>query len=118
MSNLGWYQVLTTAAKKVGGPKRLVAMLFGSGVLTGVVGDKVYTTIKHSKEAREAENLKLKVFTVINEGKSNEGLVFHEGDKFRVLEVDNEAVLIEKMGDGNNPYFVAASFLKIISDFE
>lgn len=50
MSNLGGYQLLTTAAKKVGGPGNLV-------------------------------------------------------------------VLIEKMGDTNNPYFISGDFLKEISDY-
>ena len=35
MSNLGWYQILTSMAKKVGGPKQLVGMILGGGVLLG-----------------------------------------------------------------------------------
>ncbi len=35
MSNLGWYQILTTMAKKVGGPKILIALLAGGGALLG-----------------------------------------------------------------------------------
>ena len=31
MSNLGWYQLMTTWAKKVGGPKQFMAMIFGAG---------------------------------------------------------------------------------------
>lgn len=31
MSNLGWYQVMTTAAKKVGGPPKFVSLNFGGG---------------------------------------------------------------------------------------
>ncbi len=35
MSNLGWYQILTTLAKKDGGPKQLIGLLIGSGALLG-----------------------------------------------------------------------------------
>ena len=49
---------------------------------------------------------------------SNEGLEFKIGDQFRVLESDKDAILIEKIGDNNNPYFVSAELLKNISDFE
>ena len=31
MSNLGWYQVMTTAAKKVGGPRNLLLLTLGAG---------------------------------------------------------------------------------------
>ena len=33
MSNLGGYQLLTTAAKKVGGPRNLVLLIAGTGAL-------------------------------------------------------------------------------------
>jgi hypothetical protein len=51
-------------------------------------------------------------------GESNEGLVFNEGDKFIVLSQDKDAVLIEKIGDTNNPYFVSLELLLDISDFK
>ena len=40
------------------------------------------------------------------------------GDKFKVLESDGDAVLIEKIGDLTNPYFVSAELLKDISDYK
>lgn len=36
MSNPGAYQWLTTAAKKVGGPKNLVVIIVGTGAVAGV----------------------------------------------------------------------------------
>ena len=39
------------------------------------------------------------------------------GDAYRILESDGESVLIEKIGDTNNPYFVSADFLRSVSDF-
>jgi len=38
MSNLGWYQKLTTAAKAVGGPKRLFGLILAGGATIGVGG--------------------------------------------------------------------------------
>lgn len=49
---------------------------------------------------------------------SNEGLQFHVGETFKVLERDGNAVLIEKLGDDNNPYFVVAELLNEISDYK
>ncbi len=39
-------------------------------------------------------------------------------ETFKVLERDGNAVLIEKLGDDNNPYFVAAELLNEISDYK
>ena len=60
----------------------------------------------------------LKLYTVKKVGKSNEGIEFFIGDKFKVLERDIDVVLIEKVGDSNNPYFVPEQLLCSISDYE
>ena len=57
------------------------------------------------------------IYTVKTEGTSNEGLLFKVNDKFRVLEQDGDAVLIEKIKDEHNPYFVSAKFISSISDY-
>ncbi len=38
MGNLGWYQLITIAAKAVGGPKRLLGILLAGGALLGAGG--------------------------------------------------------------------------------
>ena len=117
MSNLGDYQTLTIAAKKVGGPKKLVALIFGSGgvaTLGAVIGG---IKIKNKIETSQNRVAATIVYTVHTEGRSNEGLLFNVGDTFRVLESDGDAGLIEKIGDGNNPYFVSLRFLARISDY-
>jgi hypothetical protein len=58
-----------------------------------------------------------KIYTVTTEGTSNEGLEFKIGDPFKVLETDKDAVLIEKIGDSDNPYFMSAELLKNISNY-
>lgn len=122
MSNLGGYQKITTWAKRVGGPRNLVIIFMAGGAIVGKVsevGVKAgigYIRGKTSKLKGNANNSK--VYDVLSYGKSNEGLEFKIGDKFAVLEIDADAVLIEKIGDHNNPYFVSAQFLRTISNFE
>lgn len=121
MSNLGWYQILTSMAKKVGGPKKLISLFIGGGFLAGgsavagslAIKKTVTAKINKKRQAKEA-NI---IYTVSIEGKSNEGLLFKVGDKFKVLETDRDAGLIEKLGDENNPYFVSLKFLESISDY-
>ena len=121
MSNLGWYQVMTTAAKKVGGPLKLAGLVLGSGMAIGggtvLGGQAVAKKIgkKLDEKKREAESAV--IYKVHTEGKSNEGLLFSVDDTFKVLEIDGDAALIEKIGDENNPYYVSARFLRGISDY-
>lgn len=117
MSNLGLYQILTTASKKVGGPLNLVAMIFGGGIVVGAGGNEIRNRAAKKKIAKKKEAKKSIVYKVNTEGKSNEGLLFKVGDTFKVLDVDGDAALIVKIGDSNNPYFVSAEFLKSISDY-
>lgn len=122
MGNLGWYQVMTSVAKKVGGPLKLGALIFGTGAATGAVvtvgagaiKGKVSRTLDEKNKVRAAAV----VHTVNREGQSNEGLLLKEGDQFKVLELDGDAALIELLGDTNNPYFVSAKFLESISDYQ
>ena len=68
------------------------------------------------EKKREAESAVID--RVHTEGKSNEGLLFSVDDTFKVLEIDGDAALIEKIGDENNPYFVSGCFLESISDYK
>lgn len=122
MSNLGAYQWITTVSKKVGGPVKLLVGIALGGYTVIRLGEagakKVIRTAKtHYEKGKEITANTSKVYVVKSHGKSNEGLEFAVGDKFRVLESDGDAILIEKLGDSNNPYFVAADFLRSISDY-
>lgn len=122
MSNLGAYQWITSASKKVGGPVNLL-------LLTGAAGAAIYKAseigVKNGIRAFLAYQdpptvwrvVKRNVYSVTADGVSNEGVEFHMGTKFKVLEKDGDSILIEKIGDNNNPYFVSAEFLRTISDF-
>ena len=122
MSNLGLYQTMTTMAKAVGGPLNLAGCVAGSGALVGAgVATAIILFIgkvAEKQEERQRETKTAFVYTVHRDGKSNEGLVFKTGDQFKVLFVHDDAVLIEKLGDSNNPYFVSSELLKAISDYK
>ena len=42
-------------------------------------------------------------------------LSFEPGDKYNIIAIDDEAVIIEKLKDTNNPYVVSLSVLREIS---
>lgn len=123
MSNLGLYQTMTKAAKKVGGPINL-AICVGLGgytiIRTGEAGIKTFVRyIRRPTVTGKTNSGKIIIeYSVKKKGVSNEGVVFNEGDTFKVLERAKDTVLIEKVGDLNNPYFVSSEFLQSISDFK
>ena len=118
MSNLGAYQWLTTAAKKVGGPKNLVLIIAGTGAVVYKGSEIVVKKTVKIRIHQLTEIADTKVYSVTAEGISNEGLAFKIGDQFRVLETDKDAVLIEKIDDDNNPYFVSEELLTNISNYK
>ena len=121
MSNLGGYQFITTMAKKVGGPYKLLGItaacgaLIGGGTVTGSY--EIKKKIKREFGNKKKAGATAVVHVVQREGCSNEGLLFKVGDKFKILEVDGDVTLIEKLYDKNNPYFVSREFLSSISDY-
>ena len=108
-------------SEEVWGPLKFVGGVFGAGALAGVVGTKGVEAlagfVKNRATEKNSDIEKSLIYNVCNEGVSNEGLQFHIGETFKVLERDGNAVLIEKIGDNNNPYFVASEFLNEISDY-
>ena len=117
MSNLGWYQVMTTAAKKVGGPQNLFLLtLSAGGVLYKVSEVAIKQVVKKVKNLNKKPEA-IKTYTATANGKGSKDLILNIGDTYRILETDGESVLIEKIGDSNNPYFVSADFLRSVSDF-
>ena len=122
MSNLGGYQWLTTSAKKVGGSVNLVLLIAGSGAVIYKGGEilvkKAVKTVRKLHVDNTVSELTGEVYTVNMQGVSNEGLTFEVGDSFKVLELDGDAVLIERIGYANNPYFVSLELLEEISDYK
>ena len=120
MGNLGWYQLLTTLAKKVGGPKNLLLLTAGGGyVIIRTIeagGKKVVKLIRNKTDNKKVNYLSTHD---VNETKVDEnGVVFTKGDIFNVIAVDGDSVLIEIVNHNDNPYFVSSNFLKSISNLQ
>jgi len=123
MGNLGQYQLLTTVAKKVGGPAiLLVGTAIGGwfiGRLTEVGGKQIVRVAKSKFTKRSGPEVTPAriIFTVHTDGDATSELKLHVNDEYRVLERDKDAVLIEVLDNANNPYFVSGEILASISDF-
>lgn len=117
MGNLGTYQAMTTIAKKVGGPKVLMAAtaVLGYTVLRPVEAG-VKKGIRAIKDRSAPCATKGDVFRATSAGEAG-GLKIRSGDEYRVLECDGDAILVEVLGDPGSPYFVSSKFLRLISDF-
>lgn len=119
MSNLGLYQVMTSLAKKVGGPAQLSLIIAAGGYLVIRPVEAVgKMAIKKGISRIRIHKYSDAIFTINSNAIDNQGLEFKKASEFRVLEIDNDAVLVEIIGDNNNPYFVSKSFLHTISDFK
>lgn len=122
MSNLGVYQWITTASKKVGGPINLLVITAAGGYavirLAEAGGKIVYKKVKSRLDKKTIKCVPdADVFTIVKDGISNENVKFKKGDKFRVIQQDGDAILIDRIGDDNSPYFVSEKMLEEISDF-
>lgn len=121
MSNLGLYQEITRISKKMHGPQNFIAALVIGGGAIGwgmnSLATMVSTKVKKTRAEKKKAVLASQVYSVVKEGRSNEGLLFNVGDTFHVLEQDGDAALIEISGNQHNPYFVSANFLYSISNF-
>lgn len=122
MSNLGAYQTMTTLAKKVGGPVKLGLAIAVGGYAVIRTGESVcklgIKKIRNHSGNKKCAIENAKIYSVTETRASNEGVVFRKGDTYRILERDGESVMVELIGNENNPYFVSADFLSSISEFE
>jgi outer membrane murein-binding lipoprotein Lpp len=133
MSNLGGYQVITTLIKRVGGPENAMKLAAAAGGLLLVAGGAAHAGIQKATPALKNKTEQLfekwrgralaidqlaeSVYTITAEAESDQGVSFNVGDTFRVLERDADAVLIEVVGNDDNPWVISADLLAGISDF-
>ncbi len=121
MSNLGTYQLMTTLAKKVGGPKALACGLAVLGWAVGRSGEAgakvIVNKFRNTLHASSNYQHHGETFTVKATTELVEGLILNEGSTFHALEQDQDSVLITVPGDKNNPYFVSAAKLLKISNY-
>ena len=122
ISDFSDYIKLTTLAKKVGGPKALLAVVAVGGWVVvrsaEAVGKTAFKTTKKKPKKRGVPcATKGLVFVVKSDGEDIGGLKLRAGGEYKVLECDGDAVLIEVLNDSNNPYFASSHFLRSVSDF-
>ena len=123
MGNLGGYQRMTTVAKALGGPGSAVTLLLGAGVVLGGAivagGGKIVRVAKRAAhQAATTRSMATGQFYVItSDAEGGGGLTVRGGDRFRVLNSDGDAILIELLDDPHSPYFVSAAFLRSVSEF-
>lgn len=129
IGNLGAYQIMTTWAKKVGGPVNLLLLVLGAGGLGGGAAvytgrDKIESFLNRIKQitglgarkgALEVQEYKYKC---TSDCKISKELTLKCGDRFAVLWKDEDKALICVEGASKNPYFVSKAPLEKASDFE
>lgn len=117
MGNLGQYQTMTTLAKKLGGPAKLAAAIAICGFALLRTGEGAAKWAARKIGNRTAPcTTKGRTFEASSVGNDG-GLEISIGDRFRVLECDGNAVLIEVLDNPENPYCVSSAFLASISDY-
>ena len=111
----------------MGGPGKLATLVIGGSMVIGGVVVKTgefavkkgKSALKKRKELKKASNGDIDKIYIVNQyGESNEGIKFQVGDKIRIFEKDEEAILIELIGSEYNPYFVSLDLLQQILDFD
>ncbi|WP_136709742.1 hypothetical protein [Agromyces sp. H66] len=125
MGNLGGYQWITTLIKSVGGPEKAARYVAGAAGLIFVAGGAAYAggekairLIKARFENRVAPcATQGQTFRVDVGADAGAGLILSAGDEVRVLECDGDAILVEVLGDPDNPYVVSCELMRSISDF-
>ncbi|MFH8253189.1 hypothetical protein ACH3VR_22680 [Microbacterium sp. B2969] len=127
MGNLGGYQWITTFIKSVGGPAKAARYAVGAAGLIFVAGGAAYAggeqAVKVLKSRLEKRAVPCatqgQTFTVAAaaDADAGGGLTLRAGDAIRVLECDDDAIVVEVIGDENNPYVVSGQLLTSISDF-
>lgn len=121
MSNLGTYQLMTTLAKKVGGPEIFLLGLAVGGWVIGRSGEACIKAIVN--KIKNGQRLSLdrqhlgKMFTIMVTTELTKGLKLNKGSEFYVLEQDHDSVLIVVSGDKDSPYFVSGKVLSKVSNY-
>ena len=121
MSNLGTYQLMTTLAKKVGGPKKLLLIVAATGWIVLRSGEAsakaIVSKFRNTPHTSWDYQHFGETFAVTATTELVEGLILNEGSTFHVLERDQDSVLIAVSDDKNNPYFVSTEKLSTISNY-
>ncbi|MGC5225189.1 hypothetical protein ACPW96_21680 [Micromonospora sp. DT81.3] len=125
MGNLGGYQDITKLIKAIGGPAAAVKYAAGAASIIFIAGGAAYAggqkaikAIKHRIQTRAVPCIWVgQVFTVNSDAGAGAGLMLQNGDEVRILECDGDTLLVEVIGNADNPYAISGELLQSISDF-
>lgn len=125
MSNLGGYAWITGFIKSVGGPEKALKYtiaaaggIFVAGGAAFAGAQKGVRLLKEKLEKRASPcPTRGETFKIHTDGEDATGVSLRAGGEFTVLECDGPAILIQILGDADNPYFVSSEFLSMISNF-
>ncbi len=95
-SNLGSYQVMTTLAKKVGGPENLLFLIFSASCVTCELINFLVLAVSN---AIKNANQDTKIIRVIS--KNNNGVEVVVRYKCKVSKSNGKYILIEKIDEKN-----------------
>lgn len=120
MSNLGLYKVMTTLAKRVGGPMNLFLLTAGCGYGIGRLTEavikrvikRIMKSIKHFKEKPED----FPEYTLDKGFILDSGIILFENEKVRVIDEVEEGVLVARESD-QYPFFILKEDLRKISSY-
>lgn len=114
-NNLGAYKIVVEVMKKLHGPKiALPVFAITSYALIKPIELLVTKVVKKIKKSESLESPTEYCFTSNGQYDS---LCFSNGERFTVLVTADNAVVIEKKDDDNNPYVVSYDYLKTVSTF-
>lgn len=120
MSNLGYYQKMTELAKKAGGPINLLFITLGGGYFMGKCIEKAIKKgnkiIKTKKLNKFVENDAF--YEVLSSRTDEKGFQLNKGDTYKIVSRIDDVIIIEKIGDKNNPYCVSLDFLRSVSSID
>jgi len=80
--------------------------------------DEFFESVERAIEEQKRAEAASAVYNVVQDGRSDNGLLFRSGERFRVLEIDEDTGLIQKVGGARNKDRVSLKFLRLISEFK
>lgn len=109
MSNLGMYQKITEASKKLGGPTNLLIAIAGLGY---VAGKGTEIVIKKISSFLNGDTEQFKEYVINCYYKDDKGFELEKGEKIKLIGIDGDTAIIAK--SNNNKEVHAMLLDKVI----
>jgi len=129
VGNLGAYQIMTTLAKRVGGPVNLggiiaLISIAGGGILAYGCKEKIEHIVHSVKDkpsiscgSKESQK-EIRTYCCHSDCEISNELTLEQNDQFSVLYADDKMTLIAIVGDDSSPYIVDRKKLESVSNYK